>query len=356
MRFLLQGRKLPVKGIQANVPLPKASKSDAAKAFGQQCSPQCGCILRFEASLDNNAQVIAATYHAKQVMCNSVPTTQNNQQEQKQLHQQKSNVQTHYSLQPALTMSRNPKPLLMDCTCPSLHRLAKQVVAHLPVQRNLRNQVEFTGVRSSLAFSHAVLRRFQLPTHKTRCLDLVEDALNALIKQCLPMPIPNSKLDHHSHANSNTKSTTASSSTTPTWSGRHPSDFTTLLNRQHQLVLEQAEEEEFVERFGRALLRVRKPRNVMMNHSPAAGSSLSSLELRSSLSALTLLDMMQQQDDEEEQNLYHFQHSASADLDDYNDEYQPLVPLPSLTNKRKLLDWETYVDGLHYRDENEATG
>lgn len=359
MRFLLQGRKLPVKGIRANLPLPKASKSEAVKAFGQQCSPQCGCILRFEASLDNNDQVIAATYHAKQIICNSVPTSQNEQQQQQQ--QQKSNAQTQYSLQPALTMSRNPKPLLMDCTCPSLHRLAKQVVAQLPVQRNLRNQVEFTGVRSSLAFSHAVLRRFQLPTHKTRCLDLVEDALNAMIKQSLPLPIPKDNHQQHhqrQHANQNTKTANAMSSTTLTGSGRYPPDFTTLLNRQHQLVMEQAEEEEFVERFGRALLRVRKPRNVMMNHSSAGSSSSSSFGLPSSLSALTLLDMMQQQEqeDETEQNHYHFHHSASVDYDHYDDEYQPLSSLPSLTNKRKLLDWETYVDGLLYRDENEATG
>jgi hypothetical protein len=348
MRFLLQGSKLPTKGIRANVPLPPTR--DTVKAFGQQCSPQCGCILRFEASLDNNGKVLAATYHAKQIICNTVPTENNNQQH-------------HQQLQPAFTMSRNPKPLFTECTCPCMHKLAKQVVAHLPVQRNLRNQVEFTGVRSSLAFSHAVLTRFQLPTRKTRCLNLVEDALNAMIKQCLP---PSTAYNYSGLSTANNNNTTAAA----TAAGRFP-DFTSMLNHQHELVLEQAEEEEFVERFGRALRRVRKPRNAMYGQD--ANPSFTAASSLSPLSALTLLDnsMMTQHhhhhhhhhhpDEEEEQqqqalgdsNRYLYA-GTSADLDDYHDDFEPLSSLP--TQQQKLLDWEAYVDGLHHREKNEATG
>ena len=348
MRFLLQGRKLPVTGIRANVPLPVTSRPEAVKAFGQQCSSQCGCILRFEASLDNKGQVVAATYHAKQLICMSVPTKNNQQQPQ-------SNIRTPHSLRPVLTMSRDPKPLFTECTCPSMHRLAKQVVAHLPVQRNLRNQVEFSGVRSSLAFSHAVLERFRLPTHKTRCLDLVEDALNAMIKQCLPIP---SYAQTTSASGATANSTTTTTTTTTT--GRFP-DFTSWLNHQHELVLEQAEEEEFVERFGRALRRVRKPRNVIMSsYGQDVNPSFTAASSLSPLSALTLLDMMQQQEQQPYERDHHFQYTAAAaavaDLDDYNDDFQPISSLPSMTQKRKLLDWESYVDGLHHRKENEATG
>jgi hypothetical protein len=264
MRFLLQGRKLPIKNIRANAPL-----SGGQKTFGQQCSPHCGCVLRFEATLDSSGDIQAATYHAKQVVCTQSKTRQ---------------------LQPTLTVSREKKPLLVDCTCPSLHKLAKQVVAHLPQQQSVRNQVEFTGVRSSLAFSHAVLTKHKLnPMESTHCLDLVEDALTAMIRQRVPAP------RRSQHAN-----------------------FGQLLYHQHQIVLEQAEEEEFVERFGRALRRVRKPRNVYgKDHSEG-------MAMPRSLSVLAMLDLVEQQEEED----------AS----------------PRMVNKNTtttMMDWEMYVDELH---------
>lgn len=288
MRFLLQGRKLPVQAIRANTPLPTATGTTNIKAFGQQCSPHCGCVLRFEASVDDNGKIQAATYYAKQVLRSKDPSNPS-------------------LLQPTYTYSREPKLLFTECTCPSLNQLAKQVVAQLPLQRStsILNQVEFSQVRSSLAFAHAVLTKFNLPPQKTHCLDLVEDALTAMIKQCLPAPL--SRRSNFPH-------------------------FTAWLHHQHERMLEQAEEEEFVERFGRALRRVRKPRNVYgkdTNHAFA---------IPRSMSALTMLDLVHQQEQ-----------------DEYHDAFTKQI-IPSSTRKENMMDWESYVDQMQYDHSSQASG
>jgi hypothetical protein len=133
-----------------------------SRSWGQQCSPQCGCVLRFECSTDGAGTITAATYHAKQLVTNG-------------------------RLQPI-----SEKPLFVQSPCTTLHTLAQQVVDHACMQNrhmsNLQQATEFTSVRSSLAVQHAVLATHQLTPTSTGCFDLVEDAFVAMTKGFLPKP------------------------------------------------------------------------------------------------------------------------------------------------------------------------
>lgn len=293
---------MSTKGIRANAKLPTASKT----TFGQTCSPNCGCVLRFETSLDETGRVANATYHAKTVVCG--------------LDKEKQ------QLEPQLTFStRDQKPMFVECQCNTLHTLAKQVVAYLPeksLSKDLRNQVEFTGTRSSLAFGHAVLRKYQTPVvEKTplfssdkskntstatvsaapqdhSCLDLVEDALTSMIRQSAA-PAPRK----------------ATSRT-----------FVQYLTNHFQPMLEQAQEDEFVERYGRALRRIRKPRNMSVGKDSSA--TISTTASPRSISALTMMD---------------------HDDDDDMLEVEPPIPLEAVAAPNN--DWETHVDEMMYGEQ-----
>ena len=122
----------------------------------KQCSPNCGCVLRFEVGLspptpfNTSPTVVHATYHAKRVM-----TTSKN-------GERKPLMTTHASL--------SSQPILTTCTCPTLHQLASQVVEHLPGKslQTLKNETGLgvVGIRSSIPFRHSVLKDYVLPALK----------------------------------------------------------------------------------------------------------------------------------------------------------------------------------------------
>ena len=126
----------------------KLSKSNV-KTWGQQCSPTCGCTIRFETELDstNNLRILSAKYHAKSVLM--VP-------------QQDKHTGRIGPLLPYLTQSENEtsrRPILKECSCPTLHNLASKIV-HIPqlTLSQVQNQLGFSGVRLSLSFRYSVLR------------------------------------------------------------------------------------------------------------------------------------------------------------------------------------------------------
>ncbi|CAB9500875.1 expressed unknown protein [Seminavis robusta] len=140
--------------------------------WGQQCSPNCGCVVRFETKVDPvSNKFISASYYAK-----SVIVTQTSSQDQ-----------PGRTLQPALTLRTN-RPMFHKCKCKSLHQLASQVTEYLPNKNalNVGSSMEFSGVRSSPAFRHTVLEKQGLSTNDTHCFDLVEEALTAMVKGHMP--------------------------------------------------------------------------------------------------------------------------------------------------------------------------
>lgn len=134
----------------------KAVNVSTGKAWGQQCGPACGCVLRIETKLSyadaSSPTIVEASYHAKRVMA----TASNNS----------SNGGIH--LKPLTTQHKsNTQPILSSCTCPTLHQLAQQTVDYLPGKTlaRVRNDIEMgvANSRSSVAFRHTVLRENILP-------------------------------------------------------------------------------------------------------------------------------------------------------------------------------------------------
>ncbi|KAL3797873.1 hypothetical protein HJC23_006911 [Cyclotella cryptica] len=183
----------------------------AAKAWGQQCSPNCGCIVRFEVQLSplsnlaSSPMVVHASYHAKRIM-----TTRPS------VFEKSKGVAP---LKPLLTShaSQPPSPILTSCTCPALHQLAQQVVDHMPGKslQTLKNETDLgvVGTRSSAAFRHTILKENVMPSVRAderqwsifieksldtsndktnefsstkpyfHCYDLVEDAVLSLLHE-----------------------------------------------------------------------------------------------------------------------------------------------------------------------------
>lgn len=143
------------------------SSNDGAphlRSWGQQCSPTCGCVVRFEATIDPSTQtIIDSHYHARSVV--ATPSKDGNR------------------LEPVLT-TRTQKPMFGDCNCSTVHTLAKEITSFLPNRKidQVRNLSEFTFTRSSTAFRHAVLVENELSRNDTHCFDVVEEAFTAMIK------------------------------------------------------------------------------------------------------------------------------------------------------------------------------
>jgi hypothetical protein len=155
-------------------PVSDARESTYIQSWGQQCSPSCGCVVRFEATVDPVSKMFtSACYHAKSVLvtANSVNGPD----------------ATPKRLQPARTI-RNNRPMFRPCSCDSLHQLASRVTNYLPNKNTLTfgSSMEFAGLRSSPAFRHTVLEKQGLPTTDTHCFDVVEEALTAMVKGHMP--------------------------------------------------------------------------------------------------------------------------------------------------------------------------
>jgi hypothetical protein len=138
----------------------------STKSWGQQCSPNCGCIVRFEATIDPSTQTIVdSTYYAKSVIA----------------------LTSNGKLEPVYT-TRTHKPMFNECKCKTLHTLAKEITSFLPNKKldRVRNMTEFSLTRSSPAFRHTVLADNQLPRTDTHCFDMLEEAFTAMIKGTMP--------------------------------------------------------------------------------------------------------------------------------------------------------------------------
>jgi hypothetical protein len=185
-----------------------ASKNNIGEIYyGQQCSPNCGCAVRFEANIDrnnSNNRILSMTYDAKTIVSTA----------------SHSSKQGSMTLSPVYTLSANRgKPLITDCKCQTAHSLARAVVERLPTMTlsQAQNQLEFLGVRSSPSFRYTVLRKQNLlqdDCNKTsnssnnttaisqlqnvqesivnvkygHCFDLIEDALTACLNGYMPKP------------------------------------------------------------------------------------------------------------------------------------------------------------------------
>lgn len=213
MRFLLNTskaalRKTAPKANASTRPTPSNSVQNVepGKTWGQQCSPHCGCTVRFETSFNpnNNNTILSASYDAKTIVTKV-----------------SKGKDGSTFLKPIMTKGANDqRPMLKECKCTTLKSLAEAVCNQLPGQTlaQAQNQLEFTGVRSSLAFRYTVLRNLelistvsspeitpllsstssplQLPSPVSymhdipegRCFDLVEEALVACLKGYIPKP------------------------------------------------------------------------------------------------------------------------------------------------------------------------
>jgi hypothetical protein len=178
-------------------------------AWGQQCSPTCGCVVRFERSEQQRL-----SYTAKRVVLTTMSS----------------------SSRPEVT--QKGRPLLAPCHCTALHHLSTALVNHYNNSNNSNNNnhphshhcdgstgtpkttrqgrlftdLEFQSTRSSRVFSHAVLQSQGLLRHSNNnnnnddddthpyhhhhhhhhqlyaCFDVVEEAWTALVKGYLPAP------------------------------------------------------------------------------------------------------------------------------------------------------------------------
>lgn len=229
MRFLLKAappstlRGRAIKSLQTkkkanttkdNIVHSTTQPSNEIKAWGQHCSPNCGCTIRFETSLDSSTnQILSATYEARTIVT-KVETSNNNDG-----NTHRTGATTTY-LQPVLTHSRKPshqgRPLIKSCKCDTLHGLAKTITKVLPTYTlpQAQNQLEYAGNRSSPAFRYTALKHLNLLNasldSKTfanknqnldinsipegRCWDLVEEALTACIQGYIPKPRPSIQL------------------------------------------------------------------------------------------------------------------------------------------------------------------
>jgi hypothetical protein len=143
------------------------------KRWGQQCSPNCGCVVRFESKVDPSTRTITeASYVAKSVIA----------------------APRGGRLEPVLT-TRSNRPMFKECECKTIHCLAKEITDFLPNQKidRVRHMTDFTSARSSPAFRHAVLTENRLPKTDIQCFDLLEEAFTAMIKGHMPKPRRNSE-------------------------------------------------------------------------------------------------------------------------------------------------------------------
>lgn len=156
----------PINSVSPKMSSSEIDSSSYSKAWGQQCSPECGCVVRFEVTVDTSSELIVnATYHAKSII----------------------SVEKDGQLQPLLT-TRTNKPMMKDCKCKTIHTLAKEVTTFVSWKKmdNVRNLSEFSYTRASPAFRHAVLVGQGLPRTDTHCFDVVEEAYTAMIKGFMP--------------------------------------------------------------------------------------------------------------------------------------------------------------------------
>jgi len=154
------------------------------KTRGLQCSPTCGCVVRFEAeealsSAKMDGTSSTSSYHLTYMAKNVVSVTHT--------------TGPHAGTRRALLTAKG-RPMLQECTCTSLHSLASALVDYYNqhhrrngnggrmVWEKLRADLEFESLRSSRAFQQSVLRAQGLGPQAAPCFDVVEEAWTAMVK------------------------------------------------------------------------------------------------------------------------------------------------------------------------------
>jgi hypothetical protein len=133
--------------------------------WGQQCSPTCGCVIRFQATIDPmSRRYESVEYVARQVVTTSVPDGQ--------------------STSSSSMLTSRGRPMMRDCECKSLHHLASTTTQYLQGKTTSQatSMLEFQSTRSSTAFRQTALTMQGLPKSHTGCFDVMEEALTAMVK------------------------------------------------------------------------------------------------------------------------------------------------------------------------------
>jgi len=165
MRFLLHATK-KTPSVARAFQNSQNSSENLVKSWGQQCSPNCGCVVRFESTLDKDNTIISASYQAKTIL-----TFYENGQRH-----------PHYT-------TNHTKPLFKECCCNTLHQLAQNIISHIK-GRTLDQVVNSLSGGTSPAVVHASLKSQQLPTCHYSCYHLVQQAVVAMTCGYLPKPCP----------------------------------------------------------------------------------------------------------------------------------------------------------------------
>ena len=148
--------------------------------WGQQCSPTCGCAIRFDIQVDDRDRILSASYCAKTVLTTTTTQANDNSRDF-------SSEQPQYYLKPVRT-TRTNRPMLKECKCKTVNTLAQQVVSTLPHLHlsTAQNMLECGGVRSSTATRAVSLSNLNCSPNDSHCYDVLEEALTACLKGYMP--------------------------------------------------------------------------------------------------------------------------------------------------------------------------
>jgi hypothetical protein len=139
--------------------------------WGQQCSQNCGCVVRFTANIDTTTDsVVAIDYTCKSLIIGKNPATNER----------------------VVAKTSKGRPLFQECKCTTLKSLSNIVVQEIRLRPNWKqlyaDTFNFETTRSSNAFRQAVLHTQNLPSKDASCFDVVEEAVTAMIKGYMPVP------------------------------------------------------------------------------------------------------------------------------------------------------------------------
>lgn len=194
MRFLLHrqqpaviaARRLQkeVQVVSANANVEQPQGCSLRRAWGQQCSPNCGCVVRFEATInDESKRIEFLSYHAKTLVTKKTTKTTN---------AARASTTTEQTPELQVVLTSKGRPMTKACECTAVHQLCHSIIDNVPRNSSLssvKNMLEFNSHRSSTAFARSALLAQDLsPTKQQHCFDVVEEALTAVVKGHLPKP------------------------------------------------------------------------------------------------------------------------------------------------------------------------
>mmetsp|Transcript_46347 Transcript_46347/g.69011 ORF Transcript_46347/g.69011 Transcript_46347/m.69011 type:complete len:366 (-) Transcript_46347:128-1225(-) len=319
---------------------PSSTAASTKKAWGQQCSPNCGCVLRFEAQVssdDPQQRVLKASYHAKQVVTHCVDG----------------------QLVPVHTNTRKGRqPLMTDCQCDSLHTLATQVVKKLtdaPSWSRISNSLEVTGLRSSLALQHAILRTHDLnPKKDGNCFDLVEEALVRMIRE---QPLPPRKQDDTANKSFTdvVRAYYSRSSSSSLYNNNSNNDSYALESITSVVRFDDhysSQDEETVSRYGRALRRIQRAKAIQQQRQQQGKDrGLSAAATPRTISALHMFDLSQDPAD----MLQEYEEHAAAQHQNSSSSGSSSSKPSNSDVSSPSIDWEQYVDEMNQAEEQQKT-